>query len=325
MANLYEILGIERSATKNEIKSAYRRLAKKYHPDHNPADADAEAKFKEVQEAYEVLYDDEKRAHYDRYGTIPGHHEPQRTSPNPRPSWHEAWSRGGYGSHTATAQERARQYAYQQRIKNTRLNERLATLSLRHFVFNDITHDENNIDTLNELLNQLLNYKTLSQDQQNILSQLFQDTAALAKSFEQLERIKKDIMSDIETQEKSENSAEKEKRVAGLEKRCAEYQSKWDDNIRKLQALKNQATLLKRQLTPSKPKMTIIDFIEAHRKLTIEENKGPNLNNLKSIFNHITAENKNPKGSVGSDRHWNSNPDTHDDPSDPRNYGRHNG
>lgn len=64
----YEILSVERTADGEEIKRAYRRLAMKHHPDRNPDDADAEAKFKEGAEAYEVLSDDNTRARYDRYG-----------------------------------------------------------------------------------------------------------------------------------------------------------------------------------------------------------------------------------------------------------------
>ena len=64
----YEVLGIAKGASEAEIKSAYRKLAKKYHPDLNPGDKTAEAKFKEVNEAYEVLSDKEKRARYDQFG-----------------------------------------------------------------------------------------------------------------------------------------------------------------------------------------------------------------------------------------------------------------
>jgi molecular chaperone DnaJ len=64
----YAILGVGRSAPEKEIKQAYRRLARKYHPDVNPGDKAAEAKFKEVNEAYEVLSDPEKRKKYDQYG-----------------------------------------------------------------------------------------------------------------------------------------------------------------------------------------------------------------------------------------------------------------
>ncbi len=65
----YKILGVNKDASDNEIKSAYRTLAKKYHPDVNPGNAAAAEKFKEVNEAYQVLSDADKRANYDRFGT----------------------------------------------------------------------------------------------------------------------------------------------------------------------------------------------------------------------------------------------------------------
>ena len=64
----YEVLGVDRGAGDDAIKKAYRTLAKKYHPDLNPNDPAAEAKFKEVNDAYSVLSDPDKRAAYDRYG-----------------------------------------------------------------------------------------------------------------------------------------------------------------------------------------------------------------------------------------------------------------
>jgi molecular chaperone DnaJ len=64
----YAILGVSRNTTEKEIKQAYRRLARKYHPDVNPGDKTAEAKFKEINEAHEVLSDAEKRKKYDRFG-----------------------------------------------------------------------------------------------------------------------------------------------------------------------------------------------------------------------------------------------------------------
>lgn len=66
--NYYELLEIQKNADKESIKKAYRKLALKYHPDRNQGDSEAEAKFKLINEAYEVLSDDEKKAIYDRYG-----------------------------------------------------------------------------------------------------------------------------------------------------------------------------------------------------------------------------------------------------------------
>ena len=64
----YEVLGVPKDADESTIKKAYRKLAMKYHPDRNPDNKDAEAKFKEIGEAYEVLSDPDKRAAYDRMG-----------------------------------------------------------------------------------------------------------------------------------------------------------------------------------------------------------------------------------------------------------------
>lgn len=68
----YQILGVEKNASQDEIKSAYRKLAKKYHPDLNKDNPDAADKFKEVNEAYEVLGDEKKRQNYDQFGTADG-------------------------------------------------------------------------------------------------------------------------------------------------------------------------------------------------------------------------------------------------------------
>ncbi len=68
----YEILGVHRNASDAEIKKAYRKLALRYHPDRNPEDPEAEARFKEIAEAYAVLSDPLRRAEYDRYGTVGG-------------------------------------------------------------------------------------------------------------------------------------------------------------------------------------------------------------------------------------------------------------
>ena len=68
MRDLYDVLGVDRQANASDLKKAYRALAQKYHPDKNPGDKDAEEKFKEVSNAYQVLSDDDQRARYDRFG-----------------------------------------------------------------------------------------------------------------------------------------------------------------------------------------------------------------------------------------------------------------
>src|SRR5262245_12290194 len=64
----YEVLGVARNASDDEIKRAYRNLARQYHPDRNPGDKQAEVRFKEIQDAYDVLSDKTKKGQYDRFG-----------------------------------------------------------------------------------------------------------------------------------------------------------------------------------------------------------------------------------------------------------------
>src|SRR5262245_56463380 len=64
----YEVLGVQREASDDDIKKAYRKLARQYHPDRNPGDKQAEARFKEIQDPYDVLSDKGKRGQYDRFG-----------------------------------------------------------------------------------------------------------------------------------------------------------------------------------------------------------------------------------------------------------------
>ena len=68
MRDLYEIIGVDKNASLNDIKKSYRKIAMKYHPDKNPDDKDAEKKFKESAEAYAVLSDENKRRQYDQFG-----------------------------------------------------------------------------------------------------------------------------------------------------------------------------------------------------------------------------------------------------------------
>ena len=80
----YEVLGVPKNADEAALKKAYRTLAKKYHPDSNPGDAEAEKKFKEASEAYSVLSDPEKRRQYDQFGHAAFEGCLLYTSPSPR-------------------------------------------------------------------------------------------------------------------------------------------------------------------------------------------------------------------------------------------------
>src|SRR5262249_40026242 len=85
----YEVLGLKRGATDDEIKRAYRHLAREHHPDRNPADKGAESRFKEVKEAYDVLSDKTKRSQYDHFGQVGG-----QPGPNGPEGFHFG---GGFG------------------------------------------------------------------------------------------------------------------------------------------------------------------------------------------------------------------------------------
>ncbi len=83
----YATLGVPKTATEKELKQAYRKLARKHHPDVNPDDKSAESKFKEINEAYEVLGDPDKRKKYDELGANWRMYEQAGSSPRPDDAW----------------------------------------------------------------------------------------------------------------------------------------------------------------------------------------------------------------------------------------------
>ncbi len=96
----YKILGLSKNATKEDIKKAYRKLARKYHPDVNPGDAEAEKKFKEINEANEVLSNPENRAKYDTYGKDWKHAEEFEKAKQQQQQYQRASQQTGYGGYS---------------------------------------------------------------------------------------------------------------------------------------------------------------------------------------------------------------------------------
>jgi DnaJ-class molecular chaperone len=137
----YKILGVSRNATEKDIKKAYRQLARKHHPDVNPGNPGAEAKFKEINEAYYVLSDAEKRKKYDRYGDQWEHADEfaKAEASQGRPQYRQYYPRGGgqtayeaedmgdlgsifdnlFGGFRAGGEGAARQYAPPQSVEDT--------------------------------------------------------------------------------------------------------------------------------------------------------------------------------------------------------------
>lgn len=95
----YQVMGLKRDASDKDIKTAYRRLARKYHPDLNKDDPSAEEKFKELGEAYEVLRDAEKRKMYDRYGADSINQEPRSSAEQKYQHYNYDFDNAGFGRH----------------------------------------------------------------------------------------------------------------------------------------------------------------------------------------------------------------------------------
>jgi curved DNA-binding protein len=104
----YATLGLEKSATEKDIKQAFRKLARKFHPDVNPGDPKAEARFKEVNEAHEVLSDPEKRRKYDELGANWRQYESAGPGAGPGAGWN--WQPGAGGTRTMTEEEVAEMF-----------------------------------------------------------------------------------------------------------------------------------------------------------------------------------------------------------------------
>src|SRR6478735_5085587 len=93
----YQVLGVNKNATEEEIKKAYRKLARKYHPDLNPNDKEANKKFQQINEANEVLSDPEKRKKYDQYGKDWKHAEESERAGQSRQQWANTGTEGFSG------------------------------------------------------------------------------------------------------------------------------------------------------------------------------------------------------------------------------------
>mgnify|MGYP002623243586 CR=1 FL=1 len=106
MEDLYEVLGITKTASQSEIKSAYRKLAVKYHPDKNPGDKAAEEKFKKITAAYDVLSNETKRRQYDSYGSTSDYGSSSSSNPygsygwGQQGTWQRNWNRNTWNAET---------------------------------------------------------------------------------------------------------------------------------------------------------------------------------------------------------------------------------
>lgn len=118
MSNYYETLGVSKNASADEIKSAYRKLAMKYHPDRNPGDKAAEEKFKEISVAYDILSDEKKRANYDYYGSSSSNQNYQNYQNYQNQSYTQEedifwqWMNGAFNQNSKDSQDSKNTYRY---------------------------------------------------------------------------------------------------------------------------------------------------------------------------------------------------------------------
>ncbi|MFI3258156.1 MAG: DnaJ domain-containing protein [Spirochaetales bacterium] len=112
MKDLYEALGVSKTATTDEIKKAYRDAAFKYHPDRNPNNKQAEDKFKQISAAYAVLGDEKKRSDYDRYGSADTYAQAQRPHNAQDPFGDDFWGWYSQTTQQNTQYNQRRQYSY---------------------------------------------------------------------------------------------------------------------------------------------------------------------------------------------------------------------
>jgi chaperone protein DnaJ len=140
MSEYYEVLGLKKDAGQNEIKKAYYKLSKKYHPDKNPGDKEAEEKFKEIAEAYSVLSDPEKKQIYDKYGKS-GLQQGQGSQFDPMDIFSQFFGNSGMADFFGSNNNQRRQEMYKTRNITAALNMDLKDLYIGKVIKRKVTHE----------------------------------------------------------------------------------------------------------------------------------------------------------------------------------------